>query len=129
MRSPPGPDANLSAEPQPNRQTHTQDPRAKRTTPKGSGPVFAVGDMVRAERATSARGSWSRYAGRVGTIVSINISRSVRDDAPDVTEYGVDLTGVGNNVTAFFRPDELAAVDYAEPADGRLDDAVLGRAL
>jgi len=128
MRASPGPDAGRRS-----RRTATgtipQDPQAKRTTPKGTRRVLAVGDHVRCERAAPAAGSWSRFAGRSGVVVSVNVSRSVNPAWPDVTEIGVDLTGVGNNVTAFFRPDELAAVDYAETSGSLQSDETASRAI
>jgi len=129
MRAPPGPDASLSAKPQLNRQTHPQDPRAKRTTAKGTRRVLAVGDHVCCERVAPARGSWIRFVGRVGVVVSINVSRSVRDDTADVVEYAVRFT-MGHNGTIAFRDDELLAVAVGlQAADGRLGDAGIGRPL
>jgi hypothetical protein len=56
---------------------------------------------VRCERSTPARGTWRRYAGKVGRIVALNRT---------CNEIGVAF-GIGDNVAAWFRPDELTVVD------------------
>lgn len=85
-------------------------------------PAFVVGDRVRCERAGSARGSWLRYAGKVGTVVSVNVSRSV-NGSPDVVEVGVVFGSVHNHDrrVIWFRSDELVIVDAGDQAaSGRL---------
>ena len=64
-----------------------------------------IGDRVRCERQAPPRGSWKRYAGRVGTVITINVARSA-NGSPDVVEVGVDLDSDGR-ADAWFRPDEL----------------------
>ncbi len=81
-------------------------------------PPFEAGDRVRCERAEPARGSWARFAGRTGTIVSVNIARSV-NGSPDVVEYGVDLDSDGR-ADAWFRPDELAVIGTPQAPSVRL---------
>ncbi len=86
----------------------------------GHQPTFAVGDRVRCERQAPARGTWSRFAGRTGTVVSINVSRSV-NGSPDGVEIGVKFTaGTNGQPDAWFLPAGFVAVDRAQPASGRL---------
>jgi len=65
-----------------------------------------VGSWVCCERAAPARGTWSRYAGRVGRVVQVNAADG---------EYGVRFTASGTEPTCWFRVDELMAV--AKPND------------
>lgn len=90
------------------RDTLSVDQVADATTPH-------VGDRVRCQRATPARGSWSRFAGRVGTVVTVNR----RDN-----EIGVDL-GRGPGRLIWFKPAELFVVTEApkEAPEGRLSTA------
>ena len=75
----------------------------------GMSQTFEAGDRVRCERAEPARGSWARFAGREGVVVSVNVSRSVNPKLADVVEFGVDLDSDGR-ADAWFRPDELAVI-------------------
>ena len=81
----------------------------------------AVGDRVRCERPAPPRGSWSRFAGRTGTVITINVARSV-NGSPDVIEIGVDLDSDGR-ADAWFHPDELAVIGTPHATSGRLVDA------
>ena len=65
-----------------------------------------VGSWVRCERSTPARGTWSRYATRVGRVVVVN-----RVDG----EYGVRFTAETRTVT-WFVADELVVVAKAVKA-------------
>jgi len=80
--------------------------------------TFAVGDRVRCERATPGRGSWSRFAGREGAVVSVNVARSV-NGSPDVVEVGVDLDSDGR-ADASFRTDELVVIGTPQATSVRL---------
>ncbi len=62
---------------------------------------LSVGDWVRCERSAAAVGSWFRYAGRTGRIVTIN-----RADR----EYGVRFTAGQNESPSWFHADELVKV-------------------
>jgi hypothetical protein len=79
-----------------------------------------VGDRVRCEREAAAIGTWARYAGRVGVIVTIN-RQQFDNGAPDHVEYGVDLNG-SDKAGAWFLPTELVAVvgHTAQPPRRRL---------
>ena len=72
-------------------------------------PPFKAGDLVRCERQAPPRGSWARFAGRTGTVVTVNR----RDD-----EIGVDLGG-GPGRLVWCKPDELAVVAEA-PKQARI---------
>jgi hypothetical protein len=77
--------------------------------------AFAVGDRVRVERDESrypARGTWGRYRGKVGTVVSLNrrddeigvilgAPRAVRPDR------GRPTSAASDESTIWFRPYEL----------------------
>lgn len=79
---------------------------------------LVVGTRVRCERTAPARGSWKRYAGRTGVVVSVNVSRSVNPAWPDVVEYGVSFDNT-HNISAWFLPHELVIT----ATSGRLSDA------
>lgn len=67
-----------------------------------------VGDWVRCERESPAKGTWARYDGRVGRIVTIN--------ADFTTEYGVRFTAGGNERTAWFMAHELVVCEKPSTA-------------
>lgn len=55
--------------------------------------MFSVGDRVRVERDEArypAKGSWSRFRGRTGTVVEVNRDRRF----PELTEHGVVFRNV-----------------------------------
>jgi hypothetical protein len=75
------------------------DLQGSREPHRGPYPVFSVGDRVRCDRAAPAKGTWHRYAGKTGTIESLN----TRDN-----EVGVRLND-GHRLV-WFTPDELERV-------------------
>ncbi len=60
--------------------------------------MTTIGDWVRCERAEPAKGTWRRYAGTVGRVVSYN--RQAR-------EWGVRFTASHNDPVTWFRKSEL----------------------
>lgn len=58
------------------------------------------GDRVRIHRDRPARGSWARYAGRTGTVVTVNLG-----------EYGVSFTNKDNQVDSWFLRDEVVILN------------------
>jgi hypothetical protein len=99
--------------------TDVQDQPGRRSAPNSNSGVsassdLAVGDSVRCERATPARGTWRRYSGRTGIVVAIN----ARDG-----EYGVSFTDDAGHVDAWFLLTELAVIGGAHPAGRRLAGA------
>ena len=113
-RSPAGNRRPLKDQPSP------QEPPGSVDQPVASATRFRPGDVVHCERATPARGSWKRYAGRTGTLITINVARSV-NGSPDVVEIGVDLDSDGR-ADAWFHPDELVILDTPHATSGRLAD-------
>lgn len=79
------------------------------------------GARVRCERTPPARGTWLRYAGRTGTVVSVNRQRSV--GSPDHAELGVSFTDDRGHVDAWFVLTEVVTVDGAQATSTRLLDA------
>jgi hypothetical protein len=61
-------------------------------------PIWHTGDRVRAERAAGLKGTWKRYAGRTGTVRTVD--RKLR------TEVGVELDDDGSRYI-WFEPTEL----------------------
>jgi len=114
------PDAKLSAPGEGRQpQDHPQQTiDASVDQPVASATRFRPGDLVRCERQAPPRGSWSRFAGREGVVVSVNVARSV-NGSPDVVEYGVDLDSDGRT-DAWFRPDELAVIGTPAATSARL---------
>jgi hypothetical protein len=82
------------------------------TSPRAA--AVTIGDLVRAERRSPPAGTWSRYAGRVGTVVTVNMQR-FDNGAPDYVEIGVDLDGDGK-ASAWFLPSELVAESHRTAA-------------
>lgn len=84
-----------------------------------------VGDAdVRCERDEPARGTWSRFAGRVGRIVSTHL-QTLGDGRTEV-ELGVKFTHRGSEPSTWFRPFELERCYGADEARG--GPATSGRA-
>lgn len=61
-------------------------------------PVVTVGDWVRCERTAPAKGSWRRYVGKVGRVVTFN--RMAK-------EWGVRFTASHNDPVVWFLKSEL----------------------
>jgi hypothetical protein len=84
--------------------------------------AFTVGDLVRAEPRSRPVGTWPRYSGRVGTVVTVNRQR-FNNGAPDYVEIGVRFGASNDESTTWFRPTELVADGRATgatlPSDGR----------
>jgi hypothetical protein len=96
--------------------------------------ALRVGEMVRCERAESARGTWPRYAGRVGWVAVIRRERFTSGRlyvevgvswAPNAERHGQadswfllsELVVVGHRPSAADRSDECR-VDVAEMLPG-----------
>ncbi len=60
--------------------------------------MISVGDWVRCERTAPAKGSWRKYAGKVGRVISHN--RSAK-------EWGVRFTASHNDPVTWFLKSEL----------------------
>lgn len=69
---------------------------------------YRVGDRVVAHRARPAAGTWSRYAGRTGTVVQVN--RPDRE-AGVVLGAPIKLKLGGHNRVVWFTYDELVLAD------------------
>jgi hypothetical protein len=89
-----------------------------------TGDPLEVGATVRCERATPSTTTWARYAGRVGTVVTINRQR-FGGGSPDHVEVGVTFTA-SRDVVAWFLPSELIAEPRPEAASARLASATGG---
>jgi hypothetical protein len=79
---------------------------------------FRVGDLVRAERdavARPPRGSWPKYRGRVGTVVSLN----VRDDEIGVSWTPSILDPKRQSADSWFASYELTIVEHPRLARTR----------
>lgn len=85
---------------------------------------MALGGWVRCERDTRSRGTWPRYAGRVGMVVSIN---------RPACEIGVRFTADTAEGITWFLPDELANVPRPRKApdirlQAKLDPSIFASA-
>ena len=85
------------------------------TRPGSETTTLVVGDRVRVERAEPAKGTWARYVGREGTVVSIN-RQTFPHGRGTYVELGVSFTlspaASSTRVTkadaeVWFRADEL----------------------
>ena len=90
------------------RRTLAQEQRSRYPCP------MDIGDRVRCQREAPAKGTWSRYDGREGTIVSIN--RQTFPSGKFHVEYGVSFTidpqattkrVADDRAEAWFLPSEL----------------------
>lgn len=83
------------------------------TRPGSERTSLRVGDNVRAARARTSRGTWSRYAGREGWVAAVNRQRF--STGATYVEIGVTWTrptDARNPATdTWFRADELERVD------------------
>ena len=74
--------------------------------PGSQGSSLRVGDTVRCERAEPAKGTWSRYAGREGTVIALN-----RERFPNGTTYvEVGVSFSRSHAATWFRADEVVLV-------------------
>jgi len=77
-----------------------------------------VGDRVRCNRAQPPRGTWPRFAGRVGRVAAIH--REVLDRGRVRLELGVSWSlndARHGEVDAWFLPSELVVVGHSPPDD------------
>ena len=72
-----------------------------------TGPT--LGAWVRCQRDTPTRGSWKRWAGRVGRVVVVN-RVTPNGYQPARYEYGIRFTG-GEAAQAWFLAAELVTID------------------
>lgn len=75
------------------------------------GIPLAVGDLVRADRETPARGTWRRYAGRIGRIVVLNHQGEIG------VGWEINRLAMGNSslIDTWFLPSELVRVGQEAP--------------
>jgi hypothetical protein len=87
-----------------------------------------IGTRVGCRRKAAAKGAWRKFDGRTGTIVAVNVARSVDPEWSDVTEIGVCFDGSGH-AQAWFLPSELTSrLTGCVLSDVMASDAELGRA-
>jgi hypothetical protein len=75
------------------------------TSPGSEFTTLEPGDGVVCVREKPANGTWERFQGRIGMVVSINVQRFPGTPHPDYVEIGVVFTRGGT--VSWFRNDEL----------------------